>query len=318
MAAPTLDVQFSASVQCGVSPLTVNFQDNTLVSGGFARLWFWSFGDGGFSTDQDPTHVYTGEPGSSYDVSLTVVATELALGAISSGTLNATRVSNTRIISGGHLTNDDAWAARSLAPQDDATPEHKIGFNGAQFFYFTNTVELQLKSTVGTEAPVVIETKVDLDLQDLQGQLMIAGFSETPSVQNVWTATGIIPGLTSAAPLETTAEAFPIVQLGDPPVGHNWGIGGSFRTRTYQVNSTTDFGEKDVPGMIHLASAPVAAFSANPQTGPNPMSVQFVNETVESDCGPSTTYEWKKRVSGSGDSFTTFSTSKNPVHTFTK
>lgn len=51
----------------GASPLSVKFTSNT---GGAVTNWSWNFGDGGTSTQGNPTHVYT-VPGI-YDVSLTV------------------------------------------------------------------------------------------------------------------------------------------------------------------------------------------------------------------------------------------------------
>ncbi len=58
---------FSASVREGPAPLTVTFND---ASPAVAEKWFWDFGDGGSSTEQNPTHEYA-SPGS-YSVYLTV------------------------------------------------------------------------------------------------------------------------------------------------------------------------------------------------------------------------------------------------------
>ncbi|MCC7011364.1 MAG: PKD domain-containing protein [Planctomycetes bacterium] len=48
---------FSASVTNGLSPLSVNFHDQS--TGGIPTSWAWDFGDGTTSTLQHPTHVYT-------------------------------------------------------------------------------------------------------------------------------------------------------------------------------------------------------------------------------------------------------------------
>ncbi|WP_298670042.1 PKD domain-containing protein, partial [uncultured Methanofollis sp.] len=58
---------FSASPLSGPAPLTVNFTD---TSDGFPTSWSWAFGDGNFSADPDPQHVYA-VPGT-YAVNLTV------------------------------------------------------------------------------------------------------------------------------------------------------------------------------------------------------------------------------------------------------
>jgi PKD repeat protein len=58
---------FTASPLSGTAPLTVTFTDQ---SSGDITSWLWAFGDGGTSTDQNPTYAFT-SPGT-YTVSLTV------------------------------------------------------------------------------------------------------------------------------------------------------------------------------------------------------------------------------------------------------
>jgi PKD repeat protein len=64
-----VQANFTASPRTGEAPLIVQFTD---MSGGPVATWEWSFGDGGTSTLQYPTHTYvvTGV----YTVSLTVRA----------------------------------------------------------------------------------------------------------------------------------------------------------------------------------------------------------------------------------------------------
>ena len=61
--------EFSATPTSGLEPLTVTFTDASTSYDGIAS-WEWDFGDGGASTEQNPTHEYT-EAGT-YTVSLTV------------------------------------------------------------------------------------------------------------------------------------------------------------------------------------------------------------------------------------------------------
>jgi len=65
--ATSLTANFAATPTNGVAPLTVNFTD---TSAGMVTNSLWDFGDGGTSTDSNPTHTYNA-PGS-YTVSLTV------------------------------------------------------------------------------------------------------------------------------------------------------------------------------------------------------------------------------------------------------
>lgn len=64
-APPTCD--FTADVTTGVAPLSVNFTDLSVDS---VDTWDWDFGDGGTSTDQNPSHDYA-TPGT-YTVTLNV------------------------------------------------------------------------------------------------------------------------------------------------------------------------------------------------------------------------------------------------------
>lgn len=66
--ARVLGADFSANATTGVVPFAVQFFDE---SSGDPQQWSWDFGDGIFSTDRSPIHVYKA-PGT-YTVSLTVV-----------------------------------------------------------------------------------------------------------------------------------------------------------------------------------------------------------------------------------------------------
>ncbi len=64
---PAPSAGFSGAPTTGAAPLTVFFND---TSAGSISGWTWSFGDGGSSTLQNPTHTYVGS--GTYSVSLTV------------------------------------------------------------------------------------------------------------------------------------------------------------------------------------------------------------------------------------------------------
>lgn len=65
---PAPVAQFAGSPTSGTEPLTVNFTDQ---STGSITSWSWTFGDGGTSTAQNPSHQYNSA--GTYSVSLTVV-----------------------------------------------------------------------------------------------------------------------------------------------------------------------------------------------------------------------------------------------------
>lgn len=61
---------FTASPTGGDAPLTVHFTDTTQWSTGNIVGWYWQFGDGATSTQQNPSHTYS-YTGNAYDVHLT-------------------------------------------------------------------------------------------------------------------------------------------------------------------------------------------------------------------------------------------------------
>jgi len=64
---PPPNANFTASQTVGYAPLNINFTDQ---STGIVTAWSWTFGDGGSSTAQNPTHIYNNA--GTYTVSLTV------------------------------------------------------------------------------------------------------------------------------------------------------------------------------------------------------------------------------------------------------
>lgn len=65
------NAEFSASPRSGCAPLTVDFIDESTHE---VTSWFWDFGDGGTSPDQNPTHTY--QNAGKYTVSLTATGPE--------------------------------------------------------------------------------------------------------------------------------------------------------------------------------------------------------------------------------------------------
>ena len=56
LAVASTGAAFSADVTAGPVPLTVRFTDTSMEN---PSSWHWSFGDGGTSTERNPTHTYT-------------------------------------------------------------------------------------------------------------------------------------------------------------------------------------------------------------------------------------------------------------------
>lgn len=66
---PTPD--FSSSVTQGCFPLSVDFSDLSIPGSSGIESWYWDFGDGNISTQQNPTHTYLNA--GTYDVTLLLI-----------------------------------------------------------------------------------------------------------------------------------------------------------------------------------------------------------------------------------------------------
>jgi PKD repeat protein len=122
-------VEFTASPREGMVPLTVSF---TETSSGSPDSWNWSFGDGSFSDDQNPSHTYT--TGGTYSVRCN------ATNAFGTGTL--TRGSYITATAGAHeiaFTNISGIGVQTLGLRRfllyDHTllPDYVIAPDGAAF-----------------------------------------------------------------------------------------------------------------------------------------------------------------------------------------
>ncbi len=69
LASPAFHAAFTANVTEGTTPLAVQFSD---LSTGNPFRWYWNFGDGAISSEQNPAHLYTSA--GTYTVSLMVVS----------------------------------------------------------------------------------------------------------------------------------------------------------------------------------------------------------------------------------------------------
>jgi PKD repeat protein len=117
--------EFSASLTTGDAPLTVAFTDLSL---GGISTWSWDFGDGGTSTEQNPSHDYV--TAGTYTVSLTVTGT---------GTLGSDI--NTKV---DHITVTSTIVTDDFNRADSSSP----GANWTVVNGTANIVSNQLKPSV--------------------------------------------------------------------------------------------------------------------------------------------------------------------------
>jgi len=100
-------IDFSAGPLSGISPLTVNFTDQTTGPSPITS-WQWTFGDGGTSTDKHPSYIYAGS--GTYNVRL--IASD---GAYADTLLRTSYIrSTTDLYSFSNFDNTTVWQIKSV------------------------------------------------------------------------------------------------------------------------------------------------------------------------------------------------------------
>jgi len=168
---------FTATPLSGSAPLIVSFTD---ASVGAVNAWSWSFGDGGISNGQDPTHIYIAA--GTYTVSLTVtspggvdsetktdyITVDLSLddGSFEGQVAGGAPASPWTVLGAGHVIQPDSgalfdgdfptdaaqWADLSSAGSNAATPPSNPGGAGV---LPSGTVGIAQTFTFSPLAPVL-------------------------------------------------------------------------------------------------------------------------------------------------------------------
>jgi PKD repeat protein len=300
--APVAD--FSGSPTSGISPLTVGFTD---ASTGAVSSYAWSFGDGGTSTLQNPSHLYSAA--GTYSVSLTVT------GPGGSDTLTRTNYID--------VTEPAPVAGFSGSPTSGTSPL-TVGFadasTGAVSSYAwsfgdggTSTLQnpSHVYSAVGTYSvsltvtgPGGSDTLTRTNYIDVAEPAPVAGFSGSPT-------SGTSPLTVSFADGSTGAVSSYAWSFGDGGTStlqnpsHVYSAVG-----TYSVSLTvTGAGGSDTLTRTNYIDvtdpAPVAGFSGTPTSGTSPLTVGFTDAST----GAVSSYAWSF-----GDGGT--STLQNPSHLY--
>jgi PKD repeat protein len=302
-----LTADFEASPLTGAAPLTVSFVDTS--TGATVESWVWNFGDGGISTEQHPSHVYT--RAGSYTVSLTVqkftggfefdveIKPDLitvpllpAFGASPSSGILPLTVQFTDMTLGSPTSW--LWDFGDGGSSTEQHPSHTFLTPGSYSISLT-AFHTGLMETV-VEHELIIVEPADLD----------AGFSASVT-------SGVVP-LTVSFDDEST---------GSPPTGWLWDFGDGdtsttenpvhvFETPgTYTVSLTAlYFSQEDTAvheDLVTVAPVPLtAAFSTSTTSGSNPLTVSFTDETLGS---PPTAWLWDFGDGGA-------SAQQHPEHVF--
>ena len=301
-------VDFTSNVTSGDTPLAVQFTD---LSSNGPTSWNWSFGDGGTSTLQDPTHTFNRF--GVYTVTLTItndagISTKQIVNYI---TVNdpapvANFTSNVTIgtapltvqfndTSIGHNTTSWQWNfGDGTGNVTDQDPTHT--FNG----YGNYTVTLTVSNDGGSS------TKPAMDYIAVYDAAPVAGFIGTPT--------------SGSEPLT--------IQFNDTSAGNNitswlWDFGDgssstiqdpahifNFGNYTVTLTVSNDGGSSTTQKVDYITvydPAPNASFTSNISYGDEPLTVQFNDTSTGNNI---TSWQWDF------DDGTSNITTQDPVHTF--
>jgi PGF-pre-PGF domain-containing protein/uncharacterized delta-60 repeat protein len=291
---------FSADVTSGAAPLAVSFTDQSTN----ATAWYWDFGDGNASTDQNPIHTYMDV--GTYTVNLT------AINNISGNdTLTRTDYITVAIAPVANFTANVTSGAVPLTVNftDDSTNDPTDWeWNFGDGNTSTDQNPTHTYTSVGTY-------DVSLNASNL------GGYNITTKTSYITAA--YVPVANFSA--NVTSGAVPLsvnftdTSLNDP-TGWEWdfGDGGTSDEQhpTYNYTSagnyTVSLNVTNIAGSnisakidyITTAYVPVANFSADVTSGAAPLAVSFTDQSTNA-----TAWYWDF---GDGNA----STDQNPIHTY--
>lgn len=296
---------FSASPTSGNSPLTVSFTDK---STGSPASWSWNFGDGTYSTIQNPTHIYYGV--GTYAVSLTV--TNTAGSSVSSSTINVSSAPaivadfNSNVTSGKVPLkvqfNDLSTGNPTTWNWDFGDGTNSTIKNPIHTYQAIGTYTVTLRAGSGTTMGVITKTNYITVGDGLQ-----AVFTAYPNQ-------GVAP---LTVQFNDTSIGSPIAWLWDFGDGSNSTLknpvhiytqAGSYAVRL-TVSNNIETNTSQVPFLVNVSSinTPVVDFNSNLTLGNVPLTVQFNDLST----GDPTAWEWDFNSDGQVDS-----NEKNPVYEF--
>jgi len=301
---PAPVANFSGTPTSGTSPLNVAFTD---ASTGAASSWAWTFGDGGTSTLQNPSHIYL--DAGAYSVTLTVT------GPGGSDTL--TRTNYIDVAEPPPVANLSGTPTSGTAPLAVAFADVSTGAVTSWNWDFgdSNTSTVQHPNhtylAVGTYSVTLTVTGpggsdalTRTNYIDVTEPAPVAGFSGTPT-------SGTSPLTVAFADSSTGAVSSYAWAFGDGGTStlqnpaHVYAAVG-----TYSVSLTvTGPGGSDALTRTNYIDvtepAPVAGFSGVPTSGTSPLTVAF----ADSSTGVVSSYAW-----AFGDGAT--STLQSPSHVY--
>ncbi|GAB4495889.1 MAG: hypothetical protein OHK0019_26280 [Saprospiraceae bacterium] len=263
-----------ANFTSSVSGLTVTF-NNTSSN---ADTYFWDFGDGGNSNEENP--VYTYSEAGIYTVTLTVTndcGTSIKTAIINTGptadfTANPTDGCATLSVQFTNLSSYNATSFSWIFQGGTPSSSNQVNPNVQYAIPGTYTVTLVAINAAGTN------TKIKTNYITVTG-VPSANFNQTVNGLTV-NFNNLSNGATSYSWAfgdgNTSNETNPV---------HTYAMGGTYNVT---LTSTNDCGSNVSIKTVVVIAPPVAGFNASPTTGCAPLTVQFNNQSV----GNPTSWNW--------------------------
>ncbi|MDG3547182.1 PKD domain-containing protein [Methanobacterium formicicum] len=273
---PILTASFTSNVANGTENTIIQFTD---TSTGNPTSWYWNFGDGRTSTEQNPSHTYTTP--CNYTVSLTVSDENSTNSTISRYILIYGSAAANKFTNPGFENSTSGWTVGSTT-----NTSNTLSHEGNNSVYFSNT---------GTSNTNYIFQTVDLTLVD---SISFWGYGESAS-NNYFCV--YIDGTQIGDPLPVTAGKWEL-----------YAVNTSNYTGLHTINITSYI--KGASAFVDDLSVTItqnlANFTTNTtNTANEPLTVQFTDQSLGLITG------WAWDFDGDG---VTDSTQQNPTHIYTK
>lgn len=257
-----------------VNGLTVNFNSNSSN----ADTYFWDFGDGGTSDEEDPEYTYLAA--GIYTVVLTVTN--------DCGTSTKSIIVNTAPTSDFSANPTDGCATLTVQFTNLSsynTTSYSWIFQGGSPSSSNQQNPVVLYATSGTfNVTLVAINPSGTNTTIKTGYIHV---QTIPSVNFSHTVNGLTTTFTNTSngatsflwdfgDGQTSTEANPV---------HTYATGGVY---SVQLTATNDCGNNVTTKTVVVSAPPLAVFSAAPTSGCGPLSVQFTNQST----GNPTTFNW--------------------------
>ena len=292
--------EYSVNVNSGFAPLTASF---TGPSGAAITAYSWIFGDGNLSNEANPSHTFN-EPGL-YSVNLTVSGP-----AGSSSFARQITVSARKSLVAAFDASPSFGAAPLQVQFSDTSSGEKTSFVWKFGDGDENRTELNPSHSYTAEGSYIVELVMSgpSGQSSASKQIIVSAESVPPPVASFETSVSERTGPlslqltdTSSGEIDSYLWDFNDDALTDSTVRHPetvFNVAGEYVVRlTVAGPGGSDSTTQTV--IVHAPPiAPIASFSAEPSSGRAPLTVIFINNSLDASEG----FEWDFDTDGTVDS----------------